>query len=84
MIPRLIFQTKTLFKKLSKLVEVPALAGIPTKITTNLILLLMQVLQEKNVINAPSGNNNENAGPKEVFKYDLIEHLNTYLHDYTS
>ncbi|MBY3556070.1 hypothetical protein HGI15_22305, partial [Modestobacter lapidis] len=26
-------------------------------------------------VNAPSGNNNEHAGPKEAFKYDLIEHF---------
>ncbi|MBY3556007.1 retroviral-like aspartic protease, partial [Modestobacter lapidis] len=29
----------------------------------------------KQVVNAPSGKNNENAGPKEAFKYDLIEHF---------
>ena len=29
----------------------------------------------KQAVNAPSGNNNENAGPKEAFKYDLIEHF---------
>ncbi|XXG73026.1 hypothetical protein AAC387_Pa07g2008 [Persea americana] len=29
----------------------------------------------KQAINALSGNNNENAGPKEAFKYDLIEHF---------
>ena len=27
------------------------------------------------VVNASSGNNNDNAGPKEAFKYDLIEHF---------
>ncbi|XXG73180.1 hypothetical protein AAC387_Pa07g2141 [Persea americana] len=29
----------------------------------------------KQAVNAPSGNVNENAGPKEAFKYDLIEHF---------
>ena len=29
----------------------------------------------KQVVNAPSGKNNENAGPKEAFKYDLIQHF---------
>ncbi|XXG73202.1 hypothetical protein AAC387_Pa07g2161 [Persea americana] len=29
----------------------------------------------KQVVNASSGNNNENAGPKEAFKYDFIEHF---------
>ncbi|KAJ8622008.1 hypothetical protein MRB53_030537 [Persea americana] len=29
----------------------------------------------KQVVNAPSGNDNENARPKEAFKYDLIEHF---------
>ncbi|XXG62827.1 hypothetical protein AAC387_Pa05g1131 [Persea americana] len=29
----------------------------------------------KQAVNAPSGNDNENAGPKEAFKYDLIEHF---------
>ena len=29
----------------------------------------------KQVVNAPSGNNNNNAGPKEAFKYDLFEHF---------
>ncbi|XXG47282.1 hypothetical protein AAC387_Pa02g1950 [Persea americana] len=29
----------------------------------------------KQAVNAPSGNNKENTGPKEAFKYDLIEHF---------
>ena len=29
----------------------------------------------KQVVNAPSGNNNGIAGPKEAFKYDFIEHF---------
>ena len=29
----------------------------------------------KQAVNAPSGNDSENAGPKEAFKYDLIEHF---------
>ena len=29
----------------------------------------------KQAVNASSSNNNENAGPKEAFKYDLIEHF---------
>ncbi|XXG82708.1 hypothetical protein AAC387_Pa10g0606 [Persea americana] len=29
----------------------------------------------KQAVKAPSGNNNENAGPKDAFKYDLIEHF---------
>ncbi|XXG62730.1 hypothetical protein AAC387_Pa05g1043 [Persea americana] len=29
----------------------------------------------KRVVNAPSGNDNENECPKEAFKYDLIEHF---------
>ncbi|XXG77087.1 hypothetical protein AAC387_Pa08g1316 [Persea americana] len=29
----------------------------------------------KQAVNAPSGNDNENACPKEAFKYDLIEHF---------
>ncbi|XXG53361.1 hypothetical protein AAC387_Pa03g1463 [Persea americana] len=33
----------------------------------------------KQTVNAPSSNNNENAGPKEAFKYDLIEHFKHIL-----
>ncbi|WP_170284066.1 hypothetical protein, partial [Flagellimonas olearia] len=40
LILKTIFQTKILLKKLSKLVEAPALAGTTTKITTNLPLLM--------------------------------------------
>ena len=29
----------------------------------------------KDVVNAPSGDKDEHAGPKEAFKYDLIEHF---------
>ena len=29
----------------------------------------------KQVVNTLSGNNNDNAGPKEAFKYELIEHF---------
>ncbi|WP_205963772.1 hypothetical protein, partial [Roseicella aquatilis] len=29
----------------------------------------------KQAVNAPSGGDNENAGLKEAFKYDLIEHF---------
>ena len=40
LIQRVIFQTKSLLQKLLKLVEVPALAVITTKITTNLPFLM--------------------------------------------
>ncbi|XXG62961.1 hypothetical protein AAC387_Pa05g1244 [Persea americana] len=33
------------------------------------------ILSGKQAVNAPSGSDNENAGPKEAFKYDLIEHF---------
>ena len=33
----------------------------------------------KQAVNASSGGDNENAGPKEAFKYDLIEHFKHIL-----
>ncbi|XXG53576.1 hypothetical protein AAC387_Pa03g1655 [Persea americana] len=73
-IPRVIFQTKTLLQKLLKLVEVPALEGITTKNYNQPSASYVNTLG-KQVVNAPSSNNNENACPKEDFKYDLIEHF---------
>ena len=46
LIPMVIFQMRTPLQKLLKLVEVSALARNTTKITTNLLLLLMKILQE--------------------------------------
>ncbi|XXG47644.1 hypothetical protein AAC387_Pa02g2257 [Persea americana] len=37
----------------------------------------------KQTINAPSGDDNENEGPKEAFEYDLSSTSNIYLHDCT-